>query len=368
MKMKRIWNALRYGDRMTRICIGRVIVFSVLAVIFIIISAVIGEFYLFILGMLCAVIAVICSQTFSLVEEDFVAEVNRRGKKETVNSVAAQKSEKPVKEKQEKAEKKKEQLELEEERKREELIERFANYNEKVMVKIKKKYHVKKDHRPILIDYSKNFQIKECPAFIWRIHSKVYILLLEKEPRKICISRELIRNMGYAPKIRAVRSEEYQAFNIENMVTNVFKQYLPDYHDFKEKEMQGTNLKYKNLYTIYPDIQISNRSAYEVMDLLCLNFMPQNKITESEKINGYFKRIYSANILFRDRVYRVTEYKEKIEKILSEMCYAEMPDEEFIITIENLVKGKLISEEYAEHYLELKSKIVNRKVAVSYRR
>lgn len=358
--MKRVWNALRYGDAETRKCIGSVIFFSVLAVILIIISGVTGKFGLFILGMIAVIAAILYSQTFTLVDDDFVAEVDRKGTKEAVRSVSVKKNgsvsgKKETKKDSEKEDSIEEQEEdRKEERKEEENPDIFRHYDKQTMKRIKRKYHVKKDHRPIIIDSSKSYRIKECPAFIWRVHNKVFLLLLEKEPRRISISRDLIRNMGYKPGVRVNRLEEYKAFEKENLVTSVFEQYLPDYYDSKVK---NDPLKSKNLYTIYPDICITNRSAYQVMDLLLLNFMPEDKITKSEKLNGFFKRVYAANILYKDRVYSITEYKDAVEKELSEMCYADIPEREFAITLENLVKGRLISQEYAAYYTDLNDKL-----------
>lgn len=361
-EMKRIWNALRYGDFETRKCIGSVLAFSVASVGFIIASGILGTFYLFIIGLLFAVAAIIFSQTFTLVDDDFVAEVNRDGDKDMVRTVSVVKngvssktmSEDPKNEVQSgKEEKNLRNGENYKDSQREEPSADLGKYNAEILKKVKKKHHVKKDHRPIIIDSSKSFHIKECPAFIWRVHNKVFLLLLEKEPRRICIPRELIRHMDYVPGVRADRSKEYPAFQKENLVTTVFEGYLPDYYE----EKTNPALKYKNLYQIYPDIQLSNRSAAQVMDLLCLNFMPENKITRSDKLNGYFKRIYSANILLKDKVYSITEYKDEVEKVLKELCYAEMPEREFVVTLENLVKGRLISKEYADHYTEFKKKI-----------
>lgn len=351
--MKRIWNALRYGDMETKKCIGSVILFVLLAIGLVIASGISGRFYLFICGMLAGVAAIMISQTFTLVDDDFVAEINREGEKNTVRTVSVEKNPAVYG----KANKSRKTVKSKEENKRqdeEDYTAQFDHYNTQILKKIKKKYRIRKDHRPIIIDCSKSYRIKECPAFIWRIHNKVFLLLLEKEPRRISISRDLIRNMGYVPNVRVDRSKEYIAFQKENLVTRVFKEYLPDYYDSKVKNDEA---KCKNLYTIYPDICISNRSAADVMDLLCLNFMPQDKITKSEKLNGFFKRIYAANILFKDRVYSITEYKSAVEQTLGEMCYAQMPEREFVVTLENLVKGRLISQQYADHYAELRNKI-----------
>lgn len=333
--------------------------FSVLGVVLIVIAALTGRFYLFMAGMIAGVVAIMISQTFTLVDDDFVAEVNQQGKKDTVRAMSAQKISGTRKEQKQEGESSPElerkelfpEAEIMDESKDE---KRFAYYNEQVMKRLKRKYRLKRDHRPIIIDYSKSYRIKECPAFIWRAHDKVFLLLLEREPRKISISRELIRHLDYVPNVPGDRTKEYIAFQKESMITRVFEEYLPDYVLSRER---NSNQRYKNLYMIYPDIRISNRSAAQVMDLLCLNFMPQDKITLSDKINGFFKRIYSAHILYRDHVYSITEYKDMVEKILGEMCYADMPEREFVITLENLVRGQLISQEYADYYMARRDKV-----------
>lgn len=331
--MKRIWNGLRYGDFETRKCIGSVLALVIAAVGFVIAAIASGKFYLFIIALICGVIALLISQTFTLVDDDFVAEVGRDGEKDTVNTVSVKKNGMSSKTTEQKD------------------IISYERYSAQEIKRIKKKHHVKKDHRPIIIDSSKTFKIKECPAFIWRVHNKVYLLLIEKEPRKIILSRERIKHMDYVPGVRADKVTEYPAFKEDNLVTSVFEGYLPDYYDDRTGKM-----KYKNLYKIHPDILITNRSAAQVMDLLYLNFMPEDKITSSEKLNGYFKRIYAANILMKDKVYSLTEYKEEVDKVLKELCYAEMPEREFNVTLENLVKGRMISQQYADHFAELKKK------------
>lgn len=365
MNMERIWNALLYGDSGTRRRLGSVILFCIAGIAFIIVSGVSGQFYLFVAGMLCGVAALILSQSFTLVDDDFVAQVGKDGKKDTVKSVSAVKNpkktndsaqsvqpdeelktaEKYLKEKKEKTTTGDESAD-------------FSKVNEKELKRIKRKYHVKKDHRPILIDNSQTYHIKECPAFIWRVHNKVNILLLEKEPRRIRISRDLISGVEYVPNVRANKQKEYLFFQKENLVTNVFEGFLPDYRSSKAKD---PNLKYKNLYQIYPDIQITNRSIDQVMDLLCLDLLVKDKITESSQLNSCFKQIYIANILYKDRVYSISDYKEKVEKTLEEMCYMDLTYSEFVITLENLMKAGFISETYADYYTDVRSRVANNK-------
>ena len=372
--MERIWNALRYGDKVTQKYIGSVILFVVLTVIFVVMFFVTGKVNYFIFSWPFGIIAFLISQSFTLVEDDFVVEKGKARKKETVRAATVQTSKAEYEEKQKEKEigehsrenwNSEAKLHAEREHLQPEEESDYGHYNEQVLKRVRKQYRVKKDHRPILIDNSKTFHIKECPAFIWRGHNKVFLLLLEKEPRRIVISRDLIRHMEYAPHIKGDPSKEYRAFQKKNLVTSVFENYKPDYISFKSKEPDS---KYKNLYTIYPDIQISNRSASEVMDLLSLSFMPEDKITSSEKINGFFKRIYAAHILYKDHVSTIIEYKQTVEKVLGEMCYAEMPDAEFVITLENLVKARMISQQYLEYYMERKCKVSGKEMKGTYRR
>lgn len=388
-EMRRIWNALRYGDAETRKCIGSVIFFSVLGVVLIAVSAVISNFYLFIFGLLSIMFGVIGSQTFTLVDDDFVAETNKEGDKNTVQAVTVKRTvsmsgqnksgqnksgrKKPEAAKEpaeipqpkdlmEKQAEVPEEKEEKEHRKKhgyeeEDFIEpaQFHHYTKAALAKVKKKYRLRKDHRPIIIDSSESYRIKECPAFIWRIHNKVYLLLLEKEPRRISISRDLIRHMGYKPNVEANPSEEYLAFRKEGFVTGVFKEFLPDYKTVKGAKGRT---RVKNLYTIYPDICITNKSVDDVMDLLCLNFMPEDKITKSDVLNGFFKRIYAAHILYTDQVYGIMEYKAAVEEVLKDLCYSDLLQMEFSVTLDNLIKGRLISEEYADYYREMRKKIL----------
>jgi hypothetical protein len=96
--------------------------------------------------------------------------------------------------------------------------------------------------------------------------------------------------------------------------------------------------------------------------------MPEDKLTSSEKVNGFFKRVYAANILYRDKVYSITEYKDAVESALEEMCYAEIPATEFEITLENLERARFISQEYVHYYTEVRRHTGKKTVSTTYRR
>ena len=205
--MKKIWNGLRYGDTETRKCIGSVIGFSLAAVVCIVVAGLKGQLWLFAIAMIFGVIAIVISQTFTLEDEDFVAEVNRSGEKETVRAVMAQKNTRKAVATEETenntgaAGRNDDRTDAKphaaEDKEKE--IDTYQHYDQHVLRKVKRKYRVKKDHRPIMVDGSQTYRIRECPAFIWRVHNKVYLLLLEKEPRKICKS-EYGRGVSCIPK------------------------------------------------------------------------------------------------------------------------------------------------------------------------
>lgn len=183
--MKRLWNTLLYGDRETRKCIGSVIFFVILALSLMIASGITAQVFLFIFGLIAGVVGLLISRSFTLVNDDYVAETGSKGEKDTVKAVTVQKKggnkeeekvetvqeEDTVRNKMIKSEMENEERvphirpdKLSEDMEGIREDTNYDHYDKQVLVKIKKKYRVRKDHRPILIDNSKSYHIKECPA------------------------------------------------------------------------------------------------------------------------------------------------------------------------------------------------------------
>ena len=84
--------------------------------------------------------------------------------------------------------------------------------------------------------------------------------------------------------------------------------------------------------------------------------MVNDRVMDSEIYSPYFKSAYKLNILLRDGVIQVNEYKQKVKEVLESLAEAKISLEEFHKNIDQLVKGRMITEEYAEYYLEYRLK------------
>ena len=343
MNMKKIINAILYGDRKTREYILSVGILALLCIVFCVIGILIRNSILVLLALLSGIISFLISRSFTLVDVNYVAAKGSAGKKETVSASTVQT----------KKESKKEN-EKDVEVKEDEIVKPPTEYNQYHQKKIKRifhKYHIKKDHRQIIIDESKEFRIRQCPAYIWRKNRSIHILLLEREPRQIVLPRSSVPYLEYARKVKADKEKEYIAFQKQSLIAMAFKEYLPDYYDSKSKD-----IKYKNLYMMQPDIRVTNHSAKQLMDLLYLELHINDEITNKKQVSRYFKEIYQYHILLKDKVISITEYKDKVMEQLEQMSMREMSKEKFDTTIENLVSSHFISEEYAKYYKERRLK------------
>lgn len=223
--------------------------------------------------------------------------------------------------------------------------------------KIKKtlhKYKVRRDHRLVIVDFSKKYMIKQCPAYIWVADNKFNILLLEEETRHLVIPLGRIREITYLKKQSANVDTDYPLFHKKNMLTNLFRPYLPDYtYNTVASDMNS----YKNLYGIAGGIYFTNKSAKNLFDLLGVEFRVDDKVTMSNKVNIFFKDAYKANILLRDSVLDANGYADSIANTLDNMARSTIGYNEFKETLNLMVRNKLITQEFAMHYMNVWDKV-----------
>lgn len=226
----------------------------------------------------------------------------------------------------------------------------IEKYDTKMVKYLMVKYKVKKEHRKVMIDFSKTFQIEQCPAYMWKDHSFLYFLLLEEEARVIRIPLEKIKYVGYIRLERANPSIEYKQFEEKSLVTELFSEYLPQYKEGSHNGRQGI---YKNLYMIAPDISFTNTSARNLLEYLGVDFMPKDEIMQSELRSEYYKKAYKNSILWRDGVISTEEYKNEIKKLMKFLVSENISREAYMDLLNQLVASKLITDEYATYYKEL---------------
>ena len=136
-------------------------------------------------------------------------------------------------------------------------------------------------------------------------------------------------------------------------MAELFKLYLPDYlHSNVVEDLTS----YKNLYGIGPGIYFTNQSAKHLFDLLSAEFIVDDKVTTSTKVNHYFKDSYKANIMLRDSVIDANGYADRISNILENMAMSTISNNEFKDTLNLMIKNKLITQEFATYYMEVRDK------------
>ncbi len=224
-------------------------------------------------------------------------------------------------------------------------------YTDKEIKKLMHAFKVKRDHKKVIIDLSIKFRIRQCPAFMWRERKELIFLLLEEEPRTISIPLEKIKSIQYDKMVEAKPRTDYESFREPGLVTKLFSPYLPQYHEF---EHNGRMEIYKNLYTIVPDIQLTNHSVRDAFDMLQVDIEVNDSITNSPMYDDYFKMAYRTHILWLDQVITTNEYKDKIKVLLTSLAGEDISKEIFHEVLNQLIHHKLITWEYGEYYRDLR--------------
>ena len=228
------------------------------------------------------------------------------------------------------------------------------SYTKKKIKKTLHKYKVIKDHRMVIVDRSDKYHIYQTPAYVWVEDNQFHILLIEEEPRLLMIPIFRISEISYLKKQPADVEKDYSLFKKSTILTESFRPYLPDYN----QSNKTTDLtSYKNLYGISQGIYFTNNSAKNLFDLLGVDFYVEDKVTTSNKVNIYFKEAYKANIKLRDNILDANGYADSITKTLDDMAHSNISYAEFKDTLNLMTKNKLITDEYANHYMDVRNSL-----------
>ncbi len=228
------------------------------------------------------------------------------------------------------------------------------SYTKKKIKKTLHKYKVIKDHRMVIVDRSDKYHIYQTPAYVWVEDNQFHILLIEEEPRLLMIPIFRITEISYLKKQPADVEKDYSLFKKSTILTECFRPYLPDYN----QSNKTTDLtSYKNLYGISQGIYFTNNSAKNLFDLLGVDFFVEDKVTTSNKVNIYFKEAYKANIKLRDNILDANGYADSITKTLDDMAHSNISYAEFKDTLNLMTKNKLITNEYANHYMDVRNSL-----------
>lgn len=332
--MKKIWYSLRYGSAKTKRCIISVILLFILAAFCLIMLIATNESLWWLGTIFSIILAIIIMQSVSFHGTGKMVE--QKKKKQKKKKEAEKEKLNPV------GEEKKEKQEEEE-------TKYLENMTQEDVEELLITYKVKKNHIPIMIDLWKSKKVKQSPAFLWRDKKNMYILTLEKKPRKYNIPLKELTSISYCPKIDANPAQDYPEFQKPSFAGITFGSLTPTYF---ETQINGRSETKKNLYKINPDLMLTNNCIRSVMSLLGLEIVVEDKVIKSNQISDYYKEGYKINLLWKDGVLTTQEYKARIKQIMQNMIEAEISYQVFIEYVNQFIQGRFITRDYAEYYIE----------------
>ncbi len=399
--MKKIINTFKYGEKKVKRSLALAILSGVVTLAFVVLALVLANMLCFFVAIVAGFVTISLVQTFMIAEGEnptVVKEIREVGTESSAHtdlssndSVSVniskgskknpknKKAEEITETKEKKAKKKKVKKEKNEKvkmpknqapdietgedevednhhNKKFKVItaETAASYTKKKIKKTLHKYKVMKDHRMVIVDRCDRLHIYQTPAYVWVEDNQFHILLIEEEPRLIMVPLFRITEISYLKKQPADEEKDYKLFKKSTILTDCFRPYLPDYnHSNKTTDLTS----YKNLYGISQGIYFTNNSAKNLFDLLGVDFYVEDKVTTSNKVNIFFKEAYKANIKLRDNILDANGYADSITKILDDMAHSSISYNEFKDTLNLMIRNKLITDEYASHYMDVRNSL-----------
>lgn len=356
-KLTLIINGMFYGDAYTKRCLWSVFLLCVLGIGCLLVGAALLIPWLFVAAAVLFVVDVILFRSLDL--SVGAIEVPEEGADDTSAGKPKQQKEKNPKKrdtKQSKADREKDLAKKQIHKNspnRDERQDKQAgshlDYSEKELKKLFRTYKVKKNHRPVMIDYCAKYRITQTPAYAWVFRGQFYLLVLEEKPRKIMLPESQVKTMHYEKGVKANQKKEYPNLVGRNLMNVVFNEYKPTYYTIIRKNVQE---EVKNLYVIGPNIKFTNTSAKELLHLLNPEFVVEDEVTKSDDYNQYFKMVYSQRILLNDGVLNIKEYQDKIRTILRRLAEASMPSAAIRMSLAEMAQQQLISTEYMNYYIQ----------------
>lgn len=312
--MRRIYNTFKYGSAYTRCMLLLCLISGIMTLGFVMFAVMLGKMLLFFGALIGVFVTLAFAQTLHMSERDSEDKLDTQ----------------PAVEKD------------------------IEAYDRASIKKVMKKYKVKNEHKMVLIDFCEKLKLYQTPAYIWVEGGKFHILAIEKKTRHIEIPLSHLQSVTYLKKKQCNPDIDYAVFKGNSMIAGLFRPYLPDYI---RSTVVDDVTAYKNLYGIGPQIYFTNRSAANVFDLLGLPFDVDDNITNSNKVNIFFKNTYKASILYKDNVIDSAGYADRVSNILDEMAHSDISRAGFKDTLQLMIKNKLITREFAMYYMEVRDKI-----------
>ncbi len=226
-----------------------------------------------------------------------------------------------------------------------------ADFGENAMVsvtedKLKRlliRYKVKQEHVPVVIDLCIPEHIRQLPGFAWTEGGLLKILLVDRKPRMLERPLSALQVMTVERGITVKASTEYVELRESSVLKKAFTDYLPRY---QKKEVNGRTMVMKNLYVLDEDIKFTSNSVNELKKLFSFRIEVPDRRLQMEGISPYYKEVFVQNFLWRDGILSLEEYRQKVERVLTDLASPSISYGEFETTVSAMISSGLLPLEY----------------------
>lgn len=351
--LEKIWNSMLHGNLKTKIFLWSVLLMAVSALVLLVIGIVLGNYLLGLGGVIVGLAGLITSQSVSL--NDLQRARKTKKKKEKSGSESDVFADSSVN-----REKKAEEFGKEEKTKKEKdraKAQYLASMNAKKLKKVMKEHKVNQIHVKVMIDSYPAKGIEQAPAFMWRTDTMLHFMVLTGQAEEFEVPLEDIKGILLVKNVPANPEQDYASFQLSTFISKMFQPYLPEY--FENTNNGKLEIK-KNTFRIEPGIYLTNSSVANLRKVLLpgVAFLVDDQVIASTRFNEYFKELYRSSLLCKNMIITLEEYREQISKTLDALLDAPITGTEFVNTIYDLNKYRLITKNdvvtYTQKYRELK--------------
>lgn len=344
--LEKIWYSMVHGNGKTKIFLWSVLLMGIGAIALILTGVVLSMPMIGLAGAGVGLVGFITSQSVSL--NDLMRDRKKKGKE----SVGFREGlSLPHESRGEKEEQGADYEEGERKKREREKAQYLASMNSKKLKKIMKAHKVNQIHVKVMIDSYPKKKLEQAPAFMWKTDTMLHFLVLSGKAEEFEVPLSDIKGIYLVKDVRVNPEKDYIPFQYSNYISKMFQPYLPTYF---EKTKEGSLEVRKNTFRIEPGIYLTNSSVGNLRRVLLpgVAFLVDDQVIASRRFNEYFKELYRESILCKNMVITLEEYKEKIEENLDAMLEAPISGKEFVNTIYDLNKYRLITKEYVVRYTQ----------------
>lgn len=344
--LEKIFYSMLHGNMKTKIFLWSVLLMGTGALALILTAVVLSMPMLGLAGAGVGLVGFITSQSVSL--NDLMRDKKKKGQKSSRFQEGQSLSSKSREEKEEQ-----ESAHEEGDRKKREgeKARYLASMNSKKLKKIMKDHKVNQIHVKVMIDSYPKKKLEQVPAFMWKTDTMLHFLVLSGRAEEFEVPLCDIKGIYLVKDVKADPEKDYMPFQYSNYISKMFQPYLPAYF---EGTKEGSLEVKKNTFRIEPGIYLTNSSVGNLRRILLpgVAFLVDDQVIASRRFNEYFKELYRESILCKNMVITLEEYKEKIEENLDAMLEAPISGKEFVNTIYDLNKYRLITKDYVVRYTQ----------------